>query len=88
MIENPRLDDNTRKLFETLTSAETENIYRAVHFNYIVEDIKIVLKEEEKELKDSLIAEAAARYAYDGDYDCNLDYWSNIRNLVDEVSKN
>lgn len=26
----------------------------------------------------------ATRYVYDGDYDCNMDYWSQLRQLIEE----
>lgn len=27
----------------------------------------------------------AERYVLDGDYDCNLDYWTNIDDLIDQI---
>ena len=42
---------------------------------------KANLTKEEKAIAES----AAERYVYDGDYDCNLPYWSNIENLLNEL---
>ena len=36
-------------------------------------------------MTDEEIEAAAKRYVYDGDYDCNLDYWSNIENVIYRV---
>lgn len=40
--------------------------------------------EELDSILDSIAEEAAYRYAYEKDYDCNLDYWDNLNNLIDE----
>ena len=38
--------------------------------------------DEEVELADAI----AERYVYEGDYDCNLTYWGNIKNLYDDIT--
>lgn len=32
---------------------------------------------------ESIIDLVATRYVYDGDYDCNMDYWSQLRQLIE-----
>jgi hypothetical protein len=36
------------------------------------------------ELDDGDIEAIMEQYVYEGRYDCNLDYWANIGNLIDE----
>lgn len=45
---------------------------------------KYELDELSDEELDSIAEEAAYRYVYEKDYDCNLDYWDNLNNLIDK----
>ncbi len=40
--------------------------------------------DEDQYLSDDRIENIANRYVYEGRYDCNLSYWQNIENLIDE----
>jgi len=73
---------------EALSAEERDAVYRALWKEHVVEDMYSemdgmvmadLLPDDEK----ATIADMAAeRYVYEGDYDCNLDYWTNIRNLL------
>lgn len=78
-----------REVFNALSVEQKDYIYRAVWFEHVVEDVVGRLDEREILDEDNSIKESVAqRYVYQGDYDCNLSYWDNIDNLIDEVLKN
>ena len=66
-------------------SYERDQLYRHLWMKHVVEDITSHLEDIDEELTDEEIEAAAKRYVYDGDYDCNLDYWSNIENVIYRV---
>ena len=67
-----------------LTPKQKESAYRAQQMEYVMQDMKAFLEEDGTILSDKDIQNAAWRYVYEGDYDCNLSYWQNIENLVRE----
>lgn len=75
--------EDTTKLLKTLTLEEKETIYRHVWVEHVIEDIKTYLKDNNETLTDIEIEYAARRYVFDGKYDCNLPYWSNIKTVID-----
>lgn len=65
-----------------------EDIYRFKLYQYTLEDVKGWLTENKnlsKEDFDTVAVEVASAYTQNGDYDCNLSYWQNIENLVEET---
>ena len=77
----------------SLTPEERDKVYRALWKEHVVEDAKSQIEEYifyeliPKEDVERIADQAAERYVYEGDYDCNLSYWDNIENLVkDEIS--
>ena len=88
------------ELFGMMTEKQREDVYRKVWFDYVCEDVEGFLidyngfnediddiTEHTQEQIDGLIEIVAHRYVYDGDCDCNIDYWRNIENLVEEEIK-
>lgn len=71
-----------------------ESIYTYMRYEHIKEDVKSQMEEDERfeDMSDyeydDLAERCALRYAYDGDYDCNLAYWDNIHNLINEELEN
>jgi len=57
-------------------------IYRNVWKEHVMEDIEAHAEDIDVELSNDEIEVLAERYVYEGDYDCNLDYWQNIENLI------
>jgi hypothetical protein len=89
--------ENKPRTYEELCSEilpkERELIYRIVHKNYVSQDVLNRIREKhdlytndltDEELK-PLCDEVAEMYVFNGDYDCNLPYWSNIDALLDET---
>ena len=85
------------KIYNELNDVEKDTLYRKLRLDYVKEDIYSLLYSllEDENLpldEESMLAEKIAnivseRYVYDGDYDCNLTYWDNLRNLINEVQK-
>jgi hypothetical protein len=78
---------NREKLDELLTELNysTSNyIYRRLWANHVKEDIVSRIKDNFSWLKysDKDIEECAKRYTFEGDYDCNCTYWTNIDAVI------
>ncbi len=82
MVTNPRISQKTKELLDNLSGSERDDIYRALWFDHVAEDVTNLLEENESEINDDIVSAIAERYVYDGDYDCNLDYWTNLRILL------
>lgn len=73
------------------SETEKNHAYRQLWLPHIVEDILSHMKdylENDQYLTDDEILHAAHRYVYDGRYDCNLSYWQNLENLIDDELRN
>ena len=73
-----------KEKFNNLTPAERDGIYRLQLYNYTKEDVEGFCEENGYELTDDQIDNVTNRYVYEGEYECNLDYWQNIENLVQD----
>ena len=78
------MDEKLNKLLEDLTSAEKDRLYRLLWENYVAEDVASYSNEE---LTQDEVDHIVYRYVYEGDYDCNLSYWDNIDNLIQEEKR-
>ena len=58
-----------------------------VEMGYIREDVENYCSEHQLPCTDELAGKVAERWVKAGDYDCNADYWSNIKTLVNEESE-
>lgn len=79
--------DHKNQKFKYLSGDESfvmDYIYRRLWANHVKEDIISRIKDIFTFLKynDSDIEECARRYVFDGDYDCNCTYWSNIDAII------
>ena len=73
--------------FDKLSYEEKDAIYRAVWLNHVKNDIKAFIKDEDVTLTEDQIDYIARLYVYDGEYDCNLSYWDNLSNLINEEKR-
>lgn len=73
--------------FDKLSYEEKDAIYRAVWLNHVKNDIKAFIKDEDVALTEDQIDHIARLYVYDGEYDCNLSYWDNLSNLINEEKR-
>lgn len=79
--------DSVAELAEMPSSINDEAIYRKVWKEHVIEDIEGRLEERDITLNEGTIDTIATRYVYEGDYDCNLCYWDNLDNLIDEYAR-
>lgn len=66
-----------------------DDIYRAVRFDYVCEDIRCMAESrmEDGDISDEIVKAAANLYVYEGDYDCNDDYWTQLEKVVNEAKE-
>ena len=97
--EDSDIRSASEKLVSRLPNIFKDQIYRAIWAEHVREDIEAQLAQSsmeyyedkyEVEFSDenmkSIVNNAAELYVYDGKYDCNLSYWDNIDNLIDECA--
>lgn len=77
------IDVALKEKIDALTSKEKDDIYRYLWHQHVKEDVESHAIDMDVELDEDEIDIVAEWYVYDGDYDCNLDYWANIENLID-----
>ncbi len=81
------------ELYASMDDDVKDALYRMIWKDYVMEDVEAQLEQNSdaseklqalpEDVYDSLVSQVAERYVH-GDYDCNLDYWSNIDNLINE----
>lgn len=77
-----------KELLESLTKEQKDALYRRLWYDYVCDDIRSYLEDNEEELTEEQIEYAANLYVYDGEYDCNSSYWTNIANVVEIAREN
>lgn len=70
----------------TLTPKQEQQIYEKVKKEYVTEDVLQYMKDHELPA-DEGIAEEIAEYFVNSGFDCDLNYWDNIRNLYNIQQK-
>lgn len=73
------------KQIKNLPANDKDRIYRMLWHDYVVTDIISRAEENDTELSDEEVQTAADLYVYEGEYDCNLPYWTNIDNLIEKA---
>lgn len=76
---------NIKDILNQLDWKEKDALYRELRCGYVREDVVDRLNERELDFTESELETIVRKYVYEGDYDCNLSYWTNIDNLIDEV---
>ena len=76
------------KLIDSLKPHRKDELYHYLWVNHVKEDVRTVLEEYDVPyLSDddfeTMIDDCANRFVYNGEYDCNTDYWSNLEALID-----
>lgn len=61
-----------------------DDVYRYVWQQYTKTDVLRYAKDMGVEISDDQADIVADRYTYEGKYDCNLSYWDNLKNLINE----
>lgn len=84
-VVNTESEELLKKLnFDELSYEEKDAIYRAVWLSHVKNDVKAFIKDQNIALNEDQIDHIAQLYVYDGRYDCNLNYWNNLDNLINE----
>lgn len=84
-IDNYIRNLSTEELLDVLTSDQKEAIYDAVNYELKKEDVLSLLEDRDdipNVLKDVIACDVAEMWK-NGDYDCNLSYWDNINNFIE-----
>lgn len=68
----------------SLSESERDIVYRILWTNHVVEDVRKYIAGMRLKASEESIKRIAKRYVYDGDYDCDKSYWSNIENLIND----
>lgn len=68
-----------------LSPDEKDQVYRQVKAKYLKEDIVSRSEEIGKELSEEEIDSITDLYVNHGKYDCNISYWDNIDNLINNI---
>lgn len=76
------------KLIDSLKPHRKDELYRYLWVNHVKEDVRTVLEEYgvpylSDDDFETMIDDCANRFVYNGEYDCNTDYWSNLEALID-----
>lgn len=87
-FKKPMTDEEIHKMIDSLSSYEQDRIYRYLWGQHVREDVISHAENIGIGLDDGIIDTIVDRYVERGDYDCNLDYWTNIENLIEEEGGN
>lgn len=71
---------------DSMSYEDRDDVYRYLWAKSVREDVEGHAADIGIELTPDDIDTIVERYVYDGDYDCNLDYWTNLENLMFEVT--
>lgn len=82
----PKLQPKLEKILAGLTEQEKNDIYYHLRYQHVLQDCYDFCEQEDLSASDETLEQAATLYVYDGDYDCNLPYWSNIANVIEKAS--
>lgn len=77
--------ENAEQFIETIPEQLKDAVYRLLWKEYVLEDILSFCEKDRYEMDEETLAaceNAAERYV-EGDYDCNLSYWDNIENVIE-----
>lgn len=83
-----------KSMIDKLEPKDKDALYRYLWEDYVKKDVIQRFEEEFSDENDDDMTEekvddiadiVVEHYVYEGDYDCNLSYWTNIDNLINEA---
>lgn len=86
-----------KHIIDGLDAVEKDDVYRYLWAEHVREDVESYISDNAHNNGDNdiphifdarVVDYVTERYVYDGRYDCNLSYWENIDNLIDEAEHN
>ena len=79
------ISNELKKKVDALSPQERDDIYRYLWSEHVRSDVKAKLKEyEDLKATEEEIDNIVYRYVYQGEYDCNKDYWANLEYLIED----
>ena len=91
--KNEILDHTLKEVIDNLPYKEKNELYRYLWYPYVVEDVELCLNDNydlddytEDEIE-NLVKTVANNYVYNGKYDCNISYWNNLENMIENEIK-
>lgn len=91
-IVRKNTSEKVQELLKNLTSREKDELYKALEFEYVREDVECQLEQNinipdnlSDDAYNDIVDDITKKYVYDRDYDCDLSYWENIDNFIDCV---
>ena len=81
------IDTTLKTKIDALTYEEQDDVYRYLWSQHVREDVESHANDIDADLTEEEIDKIVEMYVYQGKYECNIDYWSNIENLIDYVIK-
>ena len=79
--------DVSESKINELSAIEKDKIYRMVWAEHVTDDILSHAEDIGVEISKEDAEILAESYVCDGEYDCNLSYWDNIENLMEDYPK-
>ena len=79
--------DVSESKINELSAIEKDKIYRMVWAEHVTDDILSHAEDMGVEISKEDAEILAESYVCDGEYDCNLSYWDNIENLMEDYPK-
>ena len=70
------------ELLKNLSFEEKENLFRVLWSEHVAEDFESFAEAIGMNLTNEQIKNAADRYVH-GEYDCNQDYWTNLKAILE-----
>lgn len=77
-------NEKIEKILNSLSAKEKSAVYRKLRVACVSEDVKSYARDNNIALSEEIINDIAESYVYCGNYDNDLGYWINIKNLVNQ----
>lgn len=80
------MTSDIKAYIDSLSTENQEEVYKYLKAQRVRKDVVAYASQIcDKDLTDKQVKEIVRRYVYDHDYSHNVDYWSNLKNLIFSV---
>ena len=85
--------ENLLDVLDKTAKGLSGELYYAIKKKRVKEDVLTRFRDNDHgvwklKVRELIADSVAERYVYEGDYECNLSYWDNLDNLIDEEKIN
>ena len=84
---NHNIRNELREYIDNLSITDNDDVYRYLWSEHVREDVASYAESKDIELTNDEIDKITELYVYEGEYDCEYGYWSNIETLINRVHK-